>query len=186
MRQRGDRCIEVVGGAKVILADWVERLYQRQADKGQYDGVVFCPVRLPGHKQQLYLVAHYRAGYEHPLMLLTTLVVHTADQAQRILRYYRRRWSCEEAGRFLKSQVGFETFRIRRYVAIQRLAILALLAMGFLSWILVRNQMVVKALFRYTSGFRKKRRFCYYRLLDGLQECLRIHLLQPQEILFFP
>jgi hypothetical protein len=186
VRQRGDRCIEVENGSKVIMADFVERLYQHQAEDGQLSHVVFFPVRLPEHKQQLYLVARYRAGYDHPLILLTNLVVQTADQARMILSYYRQRWSCEEAGRFLKSRVGFENFRIRRYVAIQRLAILAMLSMGFLSWILLRNKVVVNNLFSYTSRFRKKSKFCYYRLLDSLQEFVRINLLQPQKILFYP
>ena len=92
----------------------------------------------------------------------------------------------EEAGQFLKSRVGFENFRIRRYVAIQRLAILAMLAMGFLSWILLRNQVVVSALFSYTSRFRKKSMFCYYRLLDSLQEFARVYQLQSRKFLFFP
>jgi hypothetical protein len=103
-----------------------------------------------------------------------------------ILSYYRKRWACEEAGQFLKSRVGFEKFRIRRYVAIQRLAILAMLAMGFLSWILLRNQTLVSSLFGYTSRFRKKSEFCYYRLLDSLQEFARVYQLQPGKILFFP
>ena len=143
-------------------------------------------MRLPGQEPQLYLVAHYRAVYDQPLMLLTNLLVQTPDQARMILSYYRTRWVCEEAGQFLKSRVGFENFRIRRYVAIQRLAILAMLAMGFLSWTLLRNQVVVRALFCYTSRFRKKSRFRYYRLLDSLQEFARVYQLQARKILFFP
>lgn len=180
VRQRGDRYIEVENGAKVIMADWVERLYQDQAKDKYFFRVVFCPVRLPGHKQQLYLVAHYRAGYDQPLMLLTNLVVQTAEQARMILSYYRQRWSCEEAGRFLKSRVGFENFRIRRYVAIQRLSILAMLAMGFLSWLLLRNQVVVNNLFRYTSRFRKRSKFCgdVPTVVGGLMAAPFVHSLR--------
>ena len=103
-------------------------------------------------------------------MLLTTLVVHNLEQARQIVRYYRKRWACEQASRFLKSRIGFEGFRIRRYEAIQRLVILAMFAMGFLTWILLRSKQLVKGLFLFTSRFRKQRRFVYYRLLDGSQE----------------
>lgn len=72
------------------------------------------------------------------------MIVKTLAPAQNILNYYKKRWVCEEAGQFLKGRVGFERFRIRRYVAIQRLAILAMLAMGFLSWILWHNRQLTK------------------------------------------
>ena len=72
------------------------------------------------------------------------------DQARNILRYYKKRLVCEEAGQFLKSRVGLERFRVRRYVAIQRLAILAMLAMGFLTWILLRSGDLPKRLFSLT------------------------------------
>ncbi len=75
------------------------------------------------------------AGEDQPLILLTTLVVETLEQARVVLRYDRQRWACEEAAQFLKGRVGLERFRVRRYEAIQRLALLAMWAMGFLTWI---------------------------------------------------
>jgi hypothetical protein len=103
-------------------------------------------------------------------MLLTTLVVVTLDQARQVLSYYRKRWACEEAVQFLKMRVGFERMRVRRYEALQRLAVLAMLAMGFLTWILLRSRDLTRRLFALTSRFRRQVRFVYYRLLDGLQE----------------
>jgi hypothetical protein len=104
------------------------------------------------------------------LILLTTLVVQTLEQARQVLRYYKKRWVCEEAAQFLKMRVGFERFRVRRYEAIQRLAILAMFAMGFLTYILLRRRDLTKRLFAWTSRFRRDAPFVYYRLLDGLQE----------------
>jgi hypothetical protein len=109
------------------------------------------------------------------MILLTTLVVETLDQARQVLQYYKKRWVCEEAVQFLKSRVGLERFRVRQYEALRRLALLAMFAMGFLTWILLRRRDLTKRLFAWTSRFRRQRSFLYYRLLDGLQEFVRLH-----------
>ncbi len=133
---------------------------------------------MPDNPKPLYLVASWLPGNEEPLILLTTMVVENLEQAKQIIRYYKQRWACEEASQFLKSRVGLERFRIRRYEAIQRLVILAMFAMGFLTWILLCNQELTGRIFSYTSRFRKKTTFVYYRLLDGLQEFARLKQLR--------
>ncbi len=176
VRQRGDRTIVTPRGAHLILRDFVEHLYQRGAWEIRGRRVVFSQVFLPDHpRQPLYVVASWWPGVEKPLILLTTLVVQTLDQARLILRYYRQRWACEEAARFLKGRVGLERFRVRRYEAMQRLALLAMWAMAFLTWILLRSRDLTKRLFAWTSRFRRRRSFLYYRLLDGLQEFVRLY-----------
>lgn len=183
IRQRGDRTIVTTEGVRLILKDYVELLAQHNARMGKPTNVVFGKVYLPGHNKALYLVASWLPGHDQPLMLLTTLVVETMDQARNILGYYKKRWVCEEAGQFLKNRVGLERFRVRRYVAIKRLAILAMLAMGFLTWILLRSRDLTKRLFSLTSRFRKDSVFKYYRLLDGIQEFVRLN---PNEFLLPP
>ena len=175
VRQRGDRMIVTPKGVRVILRDYVEWLAQHHARQGHPSSIVFGKVYLPKHAKALYVVASWRPGQDEPLILLTTLIAETLDQARHVLGYYRQRWVCEEAGQFLKSRVGLERFRVRRYVAIQRLALLAMLAMGFLTWILLRSRDVTKRLFALTSRFRKNVIFQYYRLLDGLQEFIRLN-----------
>ncbi len=176
VRQRGDRTIVTLQGTPMILRDFVEHLYQRGSFEIRGQRVVFGQVFLPDHpRQALWVVASWRVGMEKPLILLTTLVVQTLEQARLVLRYYRQRWACEEAARFLKTRVGLERFRVRRYEAVQRLALLAMWAMGFLTWILLRSRDLTKRLFAWTSRFRRRRSFLYYRLLDGLQEFLRLY-----------
>ncbi len=176
VRQRGDRTILTPSGTSLILRDYVEHLYQRGSCAVGDRRIVWSRVSLPDHpRRPLYVVASWRAGQEQPLILLTTLVVETLEQARQVLRYYRQRWACEEAAQFLKSRVGLERFRVRRYEAIRRLAILAMWAMGFLTWILLRRRDLTKRLFAWTSRFRRVRPFLYYRLLDGLQEFVRLH-----------
>jgi len=177
VRQRGDRSVITETGVRIAETDLIERLRQRWVHQGRYSDIVFCRVTLPDHYQPMYLVARWRTGSEKPLILLTTLVVENRQQAQQVLGYYNKRWSCEETVQFLKSRVGLERFRVRRYKAIQRLAILAMLAMGFLTWVLLRSRKLTKQLFLYTSRFRKEPKFVYYRLLDGLQQLARLHRL---------
>lgn len=176
VRQRADRMIVTPSGTRMILRDFVDHLYQRGSYELHDHRIVLGRVSLPDHPTQpLYVVASWRAGEEQPLILLTNLVVETLDQARSVLRYYRQRWACEEAAQFLKGRVGLERFRVRRYEAMRRLAILAMFAMGFLTWILLRSRDLTQRLFAWTSRFRRKRSFLYYRLLDGLQEFVRLY-----------
>jgi len=176
VRQRADRMIVTPNGACMILRDFVEHLYQQGSYEIHDRRIVFSRVYLPDHLDRpLYVVASWRPGADEPMILLTTLVVETLDQARQVLRYYKKRWACEEAAQFLKGRVGLERFRVRRYEAMRRLVILAMFAMGFLTWILLRSRDLTKRLFAWTSRFRRPRRFLYYRLLDGLQEFVRLH-----------
>ena len=188
VRQRGDRCVITSGGVRISETDLVERLRQRAALEHRPAEMVFCKVRLAEHNQPLYLVARWTGKSETPLMLLTNLVVEDQQQAEQVVMYYAKRWSCEEAVRFLKGRVGLERFCVRNYEAVKRLVILAMLAMGFLTWVLLRSRQVTNYLFGFTSRFRRKRQFVYYRLLDGLQELSRLcrlgfgqQLLEPME-----
>lgn len=182
--QRGDRCVVMPNGVRIVERDLVDHLRHRQAQANLTTNIVFNKVYLPDNSRPLYLVASWLVGNEEPLILLTTMVVENYQQAKQIICYYKKRWACEEASQFLKSRVGLERFRIRRYEAIQRLAILAMFAMGFLTWILLRNKQLVGRIFSYTSRFRKKTKFVYYRLLDGLQEFARLKQLRLGKISF--
>ena len=120
------------------------------------------------YKKMKYL-AHVRDGSEHKL----------------VPGYW-----CVEVYAHLKKKrilpLAMDIFNIRHYETIQRLVILAMFAMGFLTWILLRNKQLTGRIFFYTSRFRKKTKFVYYRLLDGLQEFARLKQLRFGEILFEP
>jgi hypothetical protein len=172
--QRGDRFVVTENGVRITETDLVEHLRHQAAVEQKNSDIVFCKVKLPDQKEGLYLVAYWPDKKETPLILLTSLVVENRQQALQVIGYYKKRWSCEEAIQFLKGRVGLERFRIRRYEAIQRLLTLAMLAMGFLTWILLRSRRLTKQLFSFTSRFRKEPQFVYCRLLDGLQELSRL------------
>ena len=73
-------------------------------------------VRLPGREEDLTLVVSRLAGVDKPMMLLTNLPVVNLKDAKHVLRFYIRRWECEEAIRFLKNQVNLEKIRTFRWL----------------------------------------------------------------------
>lgn len=170
VRQVGNRDIITSNNVRINQVLLIEHLRQAQMYANQQTDIVFTKVRLPSHQRWLYLVAEYRRDFENPLILMTTMVVENLQQAKHVIWYYLQRWGCEESGRFLKTSIGLERFCLRRYESIKRLMILAMFAMGFLTWILINRKRLTKSLFDMTSRFRQKSKFKYYRLLEGLQQ----------------
>ena len=141
--------------------------------------VGWVKVRLPSREETLALVVSRLAGCDTPLMLLTNLPVENLADAKRVLRYYIRRWECEEAIRFLKSQVNLEKIRTLRWSAIRRLVLLSVLVMIYLGWIVEAHPGIVERLIRLSQPLPDKRDFISYRLLTGLTEginaCFWLH-----------
>jgi hypothetical protein len=96
----------------------------------------WAKVRLPGRDEALTLVVSCLAGKDKPMMLLTNLPVENLKDAKRILRFYIRRWECEEAIRFLKNQVKLEKIRTFRWSSIRCLVLLVMLVIVYLGWLL--------------------------------------------------
>lgn len=129
-------------------------------------------VRLPGREEPLTMVVSRIAGEDTPMMLLTNLPVENADDARRVIRYYVRRWECEEATRFLKSQVRIEKVRTFRWRAITRLVLLAVVVMVYLASITERNIDLAERLIRFSQPLPNQPDFLPYRLLTGMTEAL--------------
>jgi hypothetical protein len=129
-------------------------------------------VRLPGREEGLTLVVSRLAGQDKPMMLLTNLPVENLKDAKRILRFYIRRWECEEAIRFLKSHVRLEKIRTFRWSAICRLVLLAVLVMIYLGWLLEAHPYMSDRLICLSQPLPDNPDFLLYRLLDGLTEAI--------------
>ena len=132
----------------------------------------WAKVRLPGREEELTLVVSRLAGNDKPMMLLTNLPVENLKDAKRILRYYIRRWECEEAIRFLKSQVNLEKIRTFRWSAICRLVLLAVLVMIYLGWVVEAHPNICDRLVRLSQPLQDKPDFLLYRLIGGLSETI--------------
>ena len=129
-------------------------------------------VRLPGRKETLTMVVARTAGRDVPFMLLTNLPVESADDARRVLRYYARRWECEEGIRFLKSEVSLERIRTFNWTATRRLVLLAVLVMLYMTWLLEREPTLAERLIAFGQPLPDQPDFLPYRLLTGLTEAI--------------
>jgi hypothetical protein len=129
-------------------------------------------VRLPGRDEELTLVVSRLAGNDKPMMLLTNLPVENVEDAKRVLRFYIRRWECEEGIRFLKSQVSLEKIRTFRWSAICRLVLLAVLVMIYLGWLVEEHPNICERLVYLSQPLPDKPNFLLYRLLGGLTEAI--------------
>jgi hypothetical protein len=129
-------------------------------------------VRLPGREEDLTLVVSRLAGVDKPMMLLTNLPIENLKDAKRVLRFYIRRWECEEAIRFLKSQVNLEKIRTFSWSAIRRLVLLAVLVMIYLGWLVEAHPNICDRLVCLSQPLPDNPDFLLYRLLGGLTEAI--------------
>jgi len=129
-------------------------------------------VRLPGRDEDLTLVVSRLAGSDKPMMLLINLPVENLADAKRVLRFYIRRWECEEGIRFLKSQVSLEKIRTFRWSAICRLVLLAVLVMIYLGWLVEEHPNICHRLVYLSQPLPDNPDFLLYRLSGGLTEAI--------------
>jgi hypothetical protein len=129
-------------------------------------------VRLPGRDEDLTMVVSRLAGVDKSMMLLTNLPVENLKDAKRVLRFYIRRWECEEGIRFLKSQVNLEKIRTFRWPAICRLVLLAVLVMIYLGWLVEQHPNICDRLVYLSQPLPDNPDFVLYRLLGGLKEAI--------------
>jgi hypothetical protein len=141
--------------------------------------IAWCKVFLPERPDRpLHLVVKSRKGQDRPIILLTPLTVENLDTAKSALAYYRKRWTCEESARFLKTDLGLERFALRTYEAFPRLLFLAALAMAFLTWLQLHLASLPKWLCAKSPG-RRQIKFAYYRLLQWFQDQILRAILRP-------
>jgi len=140
----------------------------------RFSQVGWRPVRLPGRTEALTMVVARTPGRDAPFMALTSLPVASADDARRVLRYYARRWECEEGIRFLKSEVHLERIRTFHWTAICRLVLLAVLVMLYLAWLIERHPNLAERLMRLGEPLPDQPDFLFYRLLTGVTEAINV------------
>jgi Transposase DDE domain len=69
--------------------------------------------------------------FEQPMLLITNRKIQTANQAREIYAAYLLRSKIEVVFRFLKQNLGWETFQVRDFKKIQNLLALAFFLVGF-------------------------------------------------------
>lgn len=68
-------------------------------------------------------------GFKKPVFLLSTDI---ELDAKTIIEYYSKRWAIETNYKYLKSNLGFDKYRIRSLLSIERYFLIVFLAMNFL------------------------------------------------------
>ena len=134
--------------------------------------VGWVKVRLPGREETLTMIVARSPGKDVPFMLLTNLPVENLADAKRVLRFYIRRWECEEGIQFLKEQVDLEAIRTFRWTAIRRLVLLVMLVMLYLAWLWEKHLYLADRLIDYAQVLPDEVDFVLYRLLTGLTHIL--------------
>ena len=129
-------------------------------------------VRLPGRDETMTMIVARSRGSDVPFMLLTNLPVETVTDAKRVLRFYVRRWECEEGMQFLKEEVSLEAIRTFRWTAICRLVLLAMVVMLYLAWLWEKHLRLAERLIGYAQVLPDEVDFMLYRLLTGLVHIL--------------
>lgn len=169
IRLKGDRHLLLPNGVRIETLQLAEHLLS-QAQGGR---IVWQQVFLPERpRNPLWLVVRTFAGSDRPMMLLSNLRAEDLTTAKAILLYYRQRWKCEESARLNKTALGMERFCLRTYEAFPRLMLVLMLAIGFLSWIELKQPGLIRWLCMKHPG-QHRIKFGYYRLIEWLKRQIR-------------
>lgn len=95
-------------------------------------GIYATPVYEVTTDHRLWLVVARRGQGQSPWYLLTTEAIESLEQAWQVVRAYARRWQIEMMIRFDKSELAFESVRLRQTEAQHKLWGIASLAYAFL------------------------------------------------------
>ncbi|MBI4507736.1 MAG: transposase, partial [Chloroflexi bacterium] len=99
--------------------------------------------------------------------------VRTEAEAWRMVQIYWRRMEIEQTLRYLKSEVGLESFRVRTFAAIERVVALGMLVYAFLIELLATGGRLVSVLCRLTRWLGlKKEKETLYKLRWGISRLL--------------
>jgi hypothetical protein len=106
------------------------------------------------------------------MALLTTMSVDNDRNEAEVVRRFIKRWDIEDSCRFIKQELGGETFLVRSFVAIRRLIIIIYILMGLLFLVLELGEKMLDYLEKAGECFKKEVDFCYYRILWGMRNIL--------------
>jgi len=132
-------------------------------------------VKLPGRKEQLYMVV-IRGFGQDPMMLLTNIRVKKSRKVLwGIIESYMTRWRIEETIRFVKQSYNLEDIRLLSYRRLQNMMALVL-ALAYFTMVYLGIKTKLRVMARHV--LRAARRlfgipdFRFYALADGIRELL--------------
>jgi len=138
-------------------------------------------VRLPKREELLQLVvAPPISGlHKHAMILLTRGVLTRRHDARWIIRAYRGRWAVEDGLRAFKQCFDVENIRVMTFRAIQRLVLLAAVAMAFVISLAQNAKAKWKLMVdRAAQHFEQPILYTFCRLVAGLRNLISAEQLQ--------
>jgi hypothetical protein len=174
VRGRKRNSLELAESCPMRCSDQIVRETQ-EGEKTCQISYGFRLVKLPGRKQQLYLVVVKGFG-KTPLMILTNVAVNkTRKSLWFIVEGYLSRWLIEDAIRFIKQSYRLEDIRLLSYRRLQNMMALVLAAVYFSSvWLgdSLRLSVLSSHVIKAAKRFYGLTEFCYYALADGIAALL--------------
>jgi hypothetical protein len=102
------------------------------------------------------------------LVLWTSEVVTTAEEAEWVVRAYLRRWAVEDANRVVKQEFARERISVTDWLRVRRLVLLAGMAYGFVGFISRKGQRVVQKLVELARRLRPPKKVIAYAIRKGI------------------
>ena len=83
-------------------------------------------------------------GFKKPMFLLS---IDIELDAKSIIEHYSKRWTIETNYKYLKNSLGFDKYRVRSLISIERYFLIVFLAMNFLETIKVlQSKLLIKTI----------------------------------------
>jgi hypothetical protein len=120
---------QIVGGKRTCSTRY---LYDVRTGTHQKIGVVAPAVTHPEQARPLWLVVARSKRGREPWYLLTSDVIHTAEEAWTVVLAYARRWQIEQSWRYTKSELGCESPRVWKWERREKLLLMVTLLYAFL------------------------------------------------------
>lgn len=178
MRLQKHRCVFVKGERKLLKSIMAEsnypsRIVIRMKRKPRLIELDFREVKIEGIKKNLWLV-FTKSRYGETYILLTNIRVESYEDAIRILKTYRYRWTIEDFFRSMKQELGIEKIMVRTLRRTNKLVELAMLAYFVAFKILMIGGKLVEYIVEKGGklGLKDKEEDTIGRILKGLSSIL--------------
>ena len=178
--------VRLVGSRDLLFLEggqWHKHNVRKWVDAQMAAGLrtLVATVRLPTREEVLKLIVAPAIPGRHkqPMMLLTHGVLTRRHDAHWIIKAYRARWGIEDGLRAFKQSFGAEDVRVMTLRAIQRLVLLAAVAMAFVIHLAQHAQAKWKRLIHLAAQhFGQPILYDFCRFATGLHNLVSAQQLQ--------
>ena len=129
--------------------------------------------KLKDYNEYVWVVISYMDNNTDPLILITNKPLKTKDDITQMVYRYSSRWRIEEYFRFKKSELGFESFRVKSLDSINNLTFALDIVIMLLAIIIDEDsEYLYRSLKRYEKSIKEKVSIEFYRILSSINTLL--------------